>query len=73
MNPSKISRYISKFVLFDKVYLICWFETRVGDFCNSQLFMIGFLCRNDGSVSGQREVDAGVRHKVSLELSQVDV
>ena len=35
--------------------------------------MVGLLGRDDGSVGGQREVDAWVRHQVGLELGQVHV
>jgi hypothetical protein len=49
------------------------FESAVGDFSHGELFVVGFLGRDDGGVRGQHEVDTGVRHQVSLELSDVHV
>ena len=35
--------------------------------------MVGLLSGDDGSVGHQREMDPGVGHQVSLELSQINV
>jgi hypothetical protein len=50
-----------------------WFENRVGDFGNRQLFVVCFLGRDDWSVGGKHKVDSWVWHQVSLELSDIDV
>ena len=33
--------------------------------------MVGFLCRDDRGVCGQREVNVGIEHQVGLELCQI--
>ena len=48
-------------------HLIGWLKAGVGDFSNSQLLMIGFLSRDDRSISGQWEVNTWVRHQVGLQ------
>merc|ERR1719205_549903 len=53
-------------------HLVGRFETGVGDLGNSELFMVGFLRGDDGSIGHKREVDPGVGHQVSLELSQIN-
>ena len=58
-------------VAFD--HLVGWLEAGVGDLGNSQLLVVCLLCRDDRSVSCQREVDSRVWHQVGLELSQVNV
>ena len=35
--------------------------------------MVGFLSRDDWSISYQREVNPGVGHQVGLELSEIDI
>lgn len=54
-------------------HLVGWLEAGVGDLGNRQLLVVSLFCGDDGRVGGQREVDARVRHQVSLELSQVNV
>ena len=48
-------------------------EDRHGDFSHRQLLVVGLLCRDDRRIRGQHEVDAGVRHQIGLELSDVHV
>jgi hypothetical protein len=48
-------------------------ESRVGDFSNGELFVVRLLGRDDRGVRAQHKVDTGVRHQVSLELSDIDV
>ena len=48
-------------------------EARVGQVCHTQLLVVGLLGGDDGSVGGQREVDARIRHQVGLELRQIHV
>ena len=48
-------------------HLIGWFKASVGDFRNTQLLVISFLSRDNGSIGGQREVNAWVWHQVGLE------
>ena len=55
------------------VYLVGWFEASVADLRHRELLMVGLLGADDRGVGHQREVDAGVRHQVRLELRQVDV
>ena len=54
-------------------HLVGWLEASVGDFGNSELLVVGLLCRDDWSICSQREVDTWVGHQVGLELSQIDV
>ena len=58
-------------VTFD--HLVGWLETCVGDFRDGELFVIGFLGRDDWCVGGQREVNTRVWNQVSLELSKIDI
>mmetsp|Transcript_19637 Transcript_19637/g.22574 ORF Transcript_19637/g.22574 Transcript_19637/m.22574 type:complete len:488 (-) Transcript_19637:42-1505(-) len=48
-------------------------EHSVGDLRHRQLLVVRLLRRDDGRVARQHEVDAGVRHKVRLELRDVHV
>ena len=48
-------------------------EGGVGDLSDGELLVIGLLGGDDGSVGGEHEMDTGVRHQVSLELSHIDV
>uniref|UniRef100_A0A8C3HGZ2 Tubulin alpha chain n=1 Tax=Chrysemys picta bellii TaxID=8478 RepID=A0A8C3HGZ2_CHRPI len=54
-------------------HLVGWLKARVCDLCHGELLMVGLLCRDDGGVGGQREVDTGVGHQVGLELRQIHV
>merc|ERR1719515_231033 len=54
-------------------HLVGWLETSVGDLSNTQLFMVGLLCRDDWSIGHQREVNPWIWHQVGLELSQIHV
>ena len=54
-------------------HLVGRLKAGIGDLGHGQLLMVGLLSRDDGSISGQREVDARVGHQVGLELSQVHV
>jgi len=58
-------------VAFD--HLVGWFKASVGDFSNSELFVVSFLGRDDWSIGGQRKVNPWVWDQVGLELGQVDV
>ena len=51
----------------------CWFEGRVGDFSNGELFVISLLSRDDWGIRGQHEMDSWVWDQVSLEFSDIDV
>merc|ERR1719322_1697416 len=54
-------------------HLVGRLEAGVGDLRDDELFMVGLLGRDDGSVCDQGEVDPGVGHQVGLEFSQVHV
>jgi len=58
-------------VTFD--HLVGWFKGGVGDFSNGELFMVGFLGRDDWSIGGEREMDTWVWYQVGLEFSKIDV
>lgn len=45
----------------------------VGDFCHTELLVVGLLGGDDWGVGGQHEVDAGVGHQVGLELSHIHI
>jgi hypothetical protein len=49
------------------------FEGRVGDFSNGELFVIGFLGRDDGGIRRKHEVDSRVGDEVGLEFSDINV
>jgi len=49
------------------------FEGGVGDFGNGELFVIGFLGRDDGSIRRKHEVNSGIGDKIGLEFSDIDV
>jgi hypothetical protein len=48
-------------------------ESRVGDFSNGQLFVVGLFSRDDWGIRRQDEMNTWVWHQVSLELSDIDV
>merc|ERR1719284_49797 len=50
-----------------------WLEASIGDLGDREGLVVGLLGRDDRSVRGHHEVDAGVWHQVGLELSEVDV
>ncbi|CAH3119946.1 unnamed protein product, partial [Porites lobata] len=56
-------------------HLIGWLKTGIGDFSNTQLFMVGFFSRDNWSISGQWEVNTWIWNQVGLylELSQVNI
>ncbi len=47
-------------------------EGSVGDLSHGKLLVVSLLSRDDRRVRGEDEVDAGVRHEVGLELSDID-
>ena len=47
-------------------HLIGWLKTGIGDFRDTQLFMVGFFSRDNWSVSGQWEVNTWIWNQVSL-------
>jgi hypothetical protein len=49
------------------------FESGVGDFSNGELFVIGFLGRDDGGIRRKHEVDSWIRDQVGLEFGNIDV
>ena len=48
-------------------HLIGWLKAGIGDFSNCKLFMVGFLGRDDWSISSQWEVNTWIRHQVGLQ------
>lgn len=48
-------------------------EDGVGDLSNGELLVVGLLGRDHGCIRAQHEVNSGVGHQVSLELSDIDV
>ena len=48
-------------------------EHGVGDLSHGELLMVSLLGGDDGGVRGKHEVDTGVGHQVSLELSHINV
>jgi len=48
-------------------------EGTVGDLGHGKLLVVGLLCRDDGGLGRQHEVDSGVGYQVGLELSDVHV
>ena len=47
--------------------LISWLKASIGDFSNCKLFMVGFLGRDDRSISSQWEMNPWIRHQVGLQ------
>ena len=47
-------------------HLIGWLKTGIGDFSNTQLFMVGFFSRDNWSISGQWEVNTWIWNQVGL-------
>ena len=47
-------------------HLIGWLKTGIGDFSNTQLFMVGFFSRDNWGISGQWEVNTWVWNQVGL-------
>jgi hypothetical protein len=45
----------------------------VGELRNRELFMVGLVSRNDGSIRAQHKVDSGIWHQVGLELIDIHV
>ena len=54
-------------------HLVAGLETGRGDLGDAQLFVVGLLGRDNGSVGDQGEMDARVGHQIGLELGQVNV
>jgi len=52
---------------------IGWFERRVGDFSNGELFVIGFLSWDNRGIRWQHEMDTRIRDQVGLEFSNIDI
>ena len=50
-----------------------WFEHGGGQLRDRQLFVVGFLCRDDRGVRAKRETNAWVWHQVGLERRHVHV
>ena len=51
-------------------HLIGWLKTHVCDLCNSQLFVVSFLSRDNRGVGSQREVNSWIWHQVGLLISK---
>ena len=47
-------------------HLIGWLKAGIGDFSNTQLFVVSFLSRDNRSIGGQREVNTWIWHQVGL-------
>ena len=54
-------------------HLVGGFEAGVGDLSYRKLLMVSFFGRDYRGIGDQREVNTGVRHQISLELSQIHV
>lgn len=54
-------------------HLIGGLKASVCNLGHRQLFVVRLLCRDNWGIRSQWEVDTGVRHKVGLELCQVNV
>ena len=54
-------------------HLIGRLKAGAGDLQHGELLVVGLLGGDDGGVGNEREVDAGERHQVGLELRQVHV
>ena len=54
-------------------HLVGRLERGVGDLSHAQLLVVGLLCRDDRSISGQRKVDTWIRHQVGLKLGKIDI
>ena len=54
-------------------HLVCWLKTSIGDFSNTQLFMVCFLSRNNWSVGHKRKVNSWVWYQIGLEFSKINV
>ena len=50
-------------------HLIGWFKACSGDLCYRKLF----IERDDRSIRGQRELDAGIGHHLGLEFCQINI
>ena len=51
-------------------HLISWLKTGIGDFSNTQLLVISFLCWDHWGIGGQRKVDTGVWYQVGLQTQE---
>jgi len=58
-------------VTFD--HHVGWFKTGIGNFSNSQLFMISLLCRDNWCIWWQHEMNSWVRNQVGLEFGDINV
>ncbi len=54
-------------------YLVGGLETAVGNLRHAQLLVIRLLCRDDGRVGDQREVNPRIRDQIRLELRQIHI
>ena len=54
-------------------HLVGWLEASVGDLGDGELFVVGFLGRDDWGVGDQRKVNPWVGDQVGLELGKIDV
>jgi len=50
-----------------------WFESRVVDLSNGELFMISFLSRDNWSIRGKHEMNSWIWYKIGLEFSDINV
>jgi len=65
------TRHIFSFPGIALDHLVASFETRECHVSNRVLFMVCFFSRDDGSKSGEGEVDTGERNQVGLEFVQM--
>jgi len=52
---------------------VSWFEWRVGDFSNAQLFVVSFFSGDDWGIAAQHKVDSWIWNQVGLEFGNIDV
>ena len=53
--------------------LVGWLKAGTSNLFYRKLLLVGFLSRDDRSISGEREVDVRVGHQVGLEFCQINI
>lgn len=54
-------------------HLVGGLEAHVGDVLDGESLMVSLLSGDQRGVGGEGEVNTGIRHKVGLELSEINV
>merc|ERR1711915_400777 len=54
-------------------HLVGWLKTGICNLCNTELLMVGLLCRYDRSIGYQWEVNPGIWNQVCLKLCEINI